>query len=174
MTPAKDRPVVALIAAVARNGVIGHDNALLWHVPEDLQFFRRTTAGCPVIMGRKTWDSLPDRFRPLPGRRNVIITRQDHFKPEGAETAPSVAAALTLLAQDPAPKVFVIGGAQIYAAALPEADELIFTELDCDFSGDAVFPAWDRSRFTEMRRESLRTAPPNDFDIHFVTYQRRH
>ena len=84
------RPVVALIAAVSRNHVIGHGNALLWNVPEDMQFFRRSTSGCPVIMGRKTWESLPPRFRPLPGRRNVVVSRHAQFEAPGADVAPSV------------------------------------------------------------------------------------
>ena len=164
------RPVVSLIAAIARNQVIGHGNALLWNVPEDMQFFKRTTAGCPVIMGRKTWESLPARFRPLPGRRNVVVSRQAGFRAEGAEVAASVVDALSLV-QDAA-KVFVIGGAQIYAAALEQADELLLTEIDRDYAGDTVFPPWDRHQFHEVRRETVRATAPNDFDISFVTYRR--
>ncbi len=166
------RPVVALIAAVSRNHVIGHDNALLWNIPEDMQFFRRTTAGCPVIMGRKTWESLPPRFRPLPGRRNVVVSRQSRFEAPGAEVAASVQAALALV-QD-APKVFVIGGAQIYEAALAQADELLLTEIDREYVGDTAFPAWDKAQFEEVQRETVRAAAPNNFDISFVTYRRHH
>ena len=108
---------LSLIAAVARNGALGKDNALLWHLPEDLKFFRRMTQGCPVVMGRKTWDSLPAKFRPLPGRRNVVLTRQAGLQLEGAETAASLDEALERLSG--AAKVFVIGGAQLYAQALP-------------------------------------------------------
>ena len=165
------RPVVALIAAVSRNHVIGHGNALLWNVPEDMQFFRRTTSGCPVIMGRKTWESLPPRFRPLPSRRNVVVSRQAQFEAPGADVAPSVQAALDLVQE--APKVFVIGGAQIYEAALAQADELLLTEIDRDYEGDTAFPAWDRAQFEEVQRETIRAAAPNDFDISFVTYRRR-
>jgi dihydrofolate reductase len=156
-------PRLAVIAAVARNGAIGRDNALLWHEPEDLKHFRRVTMGCPVIMGRKTWDSLPARFRPLPGRRNLVITRSAAWHAEGAEAVHSLPAAVALLAG--APKAFVIGGAEIYALALPLADELVLTEIDADLDGDAFFPRWDRARFACTARE-----PRAGYS--FTTYQR--
>lgn len=162
---------LALIAAVARNGCIGRDNALLCHLPEDQQHFRRVTMGCPVIMGRKTWDSLPTRFRPLPGRRNIVVTRNAHWRAAGAEAAHSLQAALALVAG--APKAFVIGGGALYAQALARADELVLTEIDRDFEGDAFFPAWDATRFERVGREPHHAAPPNDFDYAFVTYRRK-
>jgi dihydrofolate reductase len=165
------RPRITLIAAVARNGVIGRDNALLWHLPEDLRHFRAVTSGHPVIMGRKTWDSLPARFRPLPGRRNIVITRQGAWRADGAEAVASPEAALTLLAG--APQAFVIGGAALYAAMLPLADELLLTEIDRDFDGDVVFPAWDPEAFVETRREPHNAAAPNDFGFAFVSRQKR-
>ena len=162
---------LALIAAVARNGCIGRDNALLCHLPEDQQHFRRVTMGCPVIMGRKTWDSLPTRFRPLPGRRNIVVTHNAHWRAAGAEAAHSLQAALALVAG--APKAFVIGGGELYAQALAHADELVLTEIDRDFEGDARFPAWDATRFERVDRESHHAGPPNDFDYAFVTYRRK-
>ncbi|HEX3139212.1 MAG TPA: dihydrofolate reductase, partial [Rhizobacter sp.] len=127
------RPTLSLIAAVARNGVIGHANTLLWRLPEDQRFFRLTTQGSPVIMGRKTWDSLPPRFRPLPGRRNIVVTRNQQWQAEGAEPAGSLQDALALATG--AAQVFVIGGAELYAAALPLADRLVLTEIERDFAG---------------------------------------
>ena len=150
--PASARPQLALIAAVARNNAIGKAGGLLWHEPEDQKHFRRVTMGCPVIMGRKTWDSLPVRFRPLPGRRNVVITRDAAWRADGAEPVSSLDAALTLLAE--APKAFVIGGAEVYALALPHATELVLTEIDAVLDGgDTFFPPWDRTRFVETARE---------------------
>lgn len=144
-------PTLSLIAAVPRNGAIGKDNELLWREPEDQKHFRRVTMGCPVIMGRKTWDSLPARFRPLPGRRNVVVTRNPAWQAEGADAVTSLDAALALLAGTP--KAFVIGGAELYALALPRASELVLTEIDAELDGDIFFPAWDRTRFVETARE---------------------
>lgn len=158
-----NRPTLALIAAVPRNGAIGKGNQLLWHEPEDLKHFRRVTMGCPVVMGRKTWDSLPARFRPLPGRRNVVITRNAAWHADGAEAVASIDAALLLLAG--AEKAFVVGGAEVYALALPLADELVLTEIDADLAGDVFFPAWDRARFTCAARE-----PREGYS--FVTYKK--
>ena len=162
---------LALIAAVARNGVIGRGNALLWRLPEDLRHFRRTTLGCPVIMGRRTWDSLPPAFRPLPGRRNLVVTRDAGWRAEGAEAAPSLDAALARVAD--APRAFVTGGAELYALALPRADELLLTEIERDFDGDVRFPDWDRAAFVETARERHHAGPPNDFDYALVTYARK-
>jgi dihydrofolate reductase len=164
--------ILTLIAGVARNGVIGRDNQLLWHLPEDLKHFRAATMGAPVIMGRKTWQSLPERFRPLPGRRNLVLSRQPGFEATGAEVLPDLATALELARSTGAPRAFVIGGAQIYREALPLADELLLTEVERDYEGDAHFPAFSRSTFAEAERERHQAAPPNDFAFSFVTYRR--
>jgi dihydrofolate reductase len=161
---------LALIAALARNGVIGHGNRLLWHIPEDMRHFRQVTNGHPVIMGRRTWDSLPERFRPLPGRRNIVVSRDPRWSAPGAEAAASLEAALTPVRGSE--RVFVIGGAELYAAALPHADELLLTEIERDFDGDTCFPAFDRTLFHAVGRERHHAAPPNDFDFSFVTYRR--
>jgi dihydrofolate reductase len=161
---------LALIAAVARNGVIGHDNQLLWRLPEDQRWFRRQTMGCPVIMGRRTWDSLPERFRPLPGRLNLVLSRQPGWTAPGATVLRSLPEALQ--AAGAAERVFVIGGADLYAAALPLADDLVLTEIDADFKGDCHFPDWNRTQFVELQRERHHAAPPNDFDFDFVHYRR--
>lgn len=160
-------PRISLIAAVARNGVIGTDNALPWRLPEDLRRFKALTLGHPVIMGRKTWESIG---RPLPGRRNIIVTRNDSFAAEGCETAGSVEAAIAACAGT-TDEVFVIGGAQIYAQALPLAQRLHLTEIQADFPGDAHFPAFDRGFWRESARESHRTDEGLEFD--FVVYDRR-
>ena len=160
---------LALIAAVARNGAIGRDNELLWKEPQDQRHFAATTRGHAVLMGRKTWDSLPQRYRPLPGRRNVVVTRQAGFAAAGAETAPGLDDALQRL--QAVPLVFVIGGAQLYAQALPRADELVLTEIDADLDGDTFFPAWERRDFVEAVREAHVGADGTRFA--FITYRRR-
>ena len=162
---------LSLIAAVARGGVIGKNNALLWHLPEDMRHFKRATLGHPVIMGRKTWDSLPARLRPLPGRPNIVVTRNPQWHADGAQRAASLNEAIALVAD--VPQAFVIGGAQLYAAALPHADELVITEIDADFDGDAYFPAWDRRQFIETHRATHPAGEANPFGFAFVTYQRR-
>jgi dihydrofolate reductase len=169
MVKATGGPEIALIAAVARNGAIGLGNQLIFNEPADQRHFRQATLGCPVIMGRKTWDSLPARFRPLPGRRNVVVTRNPDFDAPGAECVHSLADALHHVAD--APRVFVIGGAQLYAAALPIAHTLVLTEVDADLAGDSFFPGWDRTLFNEVSRSSAQTEA--GLPYHFVTYQRR-
>lgn len=142
-----------LIYARARNGVIGRNNTLPWHLPEDLAHFKATTLGCPVIMGRRTWDSLPPRFRPLPGRVNVVLTRDPHWQgtcvaqPQAQADQKSVNTPLHFASLENAlsalqhhPEVWVIGGAQIYAQALPLADCVEVTEIGQDFAGDAYAP----------------------------------
>jgi dihydrofolate reductase len=160
---------VAIVAAVARGGVIGRANTIPWRLPEDMERFRALTTGHAVVMGRRTWDSLPDRFRPLPGRRNVVVTRNPDWAAKGAERAASLDDALRLLSSEPL--VFVIGGAEVYAAALPVADELLLTEVDVDVEGgDALFPPVDWGEFDEVAREPQVTEDGTPFS--FVTYVR--
>ncbi|WP_423197924.1 MULTISPECIES: dihydrofolate reductase [unclassified Cupriavidus] len=158
--------LLTLIVARARNGTIGRDNTLPWRLPEDLAHFKRTTMGAPVIMGRKTWDSIG---RPLPGRRNIVVSRNPALKLEGAEVAGSLEEAQRLCMG--VEQVFLIGGAQLYEEALPSADRLVVTEIDADVDGDAFFPPIDRARWMETARETHHSAA-NGFDYAFVTYQR--
>ena len=159
-------PNIHLIFARASNGVIGRDGRLPWHLPEDLAHFKRTTLGCPVIMGRKTWDSLPPKFRPLPGRLNIVVTRQPHWQTEGAVRAGSLAEALAACADNA--DAWVIGGAEIYAQALPLARSAVVTEIDADFDGDAFAPEFGPA-WVETRREPHTSATGLSFS--FVTYQ---
>ena len=159
---------LALIVARARNGVIGRDNALPWHLPEDLAFFKRTTMTHPIIMGRKTWDSIG---RPLPGRRSIVVTRNALWKAPGAERASSINAAVS--ACRAAPKAFVIGGAQLFAEALPLASELFVTEIDRDIDGDVVLPAFDPALWVETSREIQPPSGPEALPYAFVHYARR-
>lgn len=136
------KPRIGLIWAEAEGGIIGRNGIMPWNVPEDLARFKRVTLGGPVIMGRKTWDSLPPRFRPLPGRTNIVVTRQSRWSEEGAESAPSVANAL-VMAQDHVADdeiIWVIGGGEIYAAVIDEAERLEVTEIRAVFEGDARAP----------------------------------
>lgn len=155
-----------LIFARAANGVIGRHNTLPWHLPDDLAHFKRTTLGCPVIMGRKTWDSLPPRFRPLPGRRNIVVTRQPGWQAEGALRAGSIAEAMALCPADS--DAWVIGGAELFAQALPLASTAVVTEIEQDFEGDVFAPALGPD-WQEVARESHVSTSGLGFS--FVTYQ---
>jgi dihydrofolate reductase len=161
-------PRLHLILARASNGVIGRDNQLPWHLPEDLAHFKRTTLGSPVIMGRKTWDSLPTRFRPLPGRVNIVVTRDAGWQAQGALRAGSLQEALALCPEASA-DAWVIGGAQIYAAAMPLAHSAVVTEIDQTFEGDAHAPTFG-SEWLESTREHHTSVNGLPFD--FVTYTR--
>ena len=156
---------IAIIAAVARNGVIGHRNRMPWHLPEDLKRFRQLTLGHAVIMGRRTFESIG---RPLAGRDNIVITRSPDWTRSGCHTAPSLEAALAAVREPQ--DAFVIGGAQIYALALPIASRLYMTEIECEFEGDAFFPEFDRSRWREASRESRVLDGAGGFSYHFVAY----
>ncbi|MEW6341738.1 MAG: dihydrofolate reductase [Pseudomonadota bacterium] len=160
---------LTLIVARARNGVIGRDNQLPWRLPEDLAFFKRTTMGAPIIMGRKTHESIG---RPLPGRRNIVVTRDAKRRFAGCDTATNLDDALRLAAQDQAPEAFLIGGAELYAEGLRHADKLIVTEISIDFEGDAYFATLDPQEWEEVAHETHRAHAPNEFDYAFVTYQR--
>lgn len=164
---------IHLIYARAANGVIGKDNAMPWHLPEDLAHFKQLTQGSAVVMGRKTWDSLPARFRPLPGRTNIVVTRQADWAPEPA--APGVLHATSLeqalaLGRQASADVWVMGGAQIYAQALPLADSIEMTEIERDYEGDAFAPT-PGPEWQEASRS--RHVAANGLPYSFVRLQRR-
>lgn len=158
---------LAVIAAVAANGVIGAANRLPWRLPEDLRRFRALTTGHAVIMGRKTWESLP---RPLPERQNIVVTRCRDYVAAGAQVAGSLDAALARVTL-PAP-AYCIGGGELYALALPRADTLYLTEIDAPFDGDAYLPDFDRGDWIETRRQRGERGADAGFDYWFVTYRR--
>jgi len=161
---------IALIYARAANGVIGKDGTMPWHLPEDLAHFKQLTLGAPVIMGRKTWDSLPPRFRPLPGRANIVVTRQESWSETGVQRSSSLREALQIAEQSNPATVWVIGGAQIYAQALPLAQRVEVTEIAQDFDGDAHAPELG-PEWVETAREAHTSAGGLPFS--FVRYERR-
>lgn len=145
--------------------MIGKDNTIPWHIPEDMVHFKRTTLGCPVIMGRKTWDSLPVNFRPLPGRLNIVVTRQISWFSPGAVTANSINQAITL--SGTSSDIWVIGGSEIYTQSLPLASKVVITEIDGMYDGDAYAPNLG-NEWKEIRREKNTSAKGVNFS--FVTY----
>jgi dihydrofolate reductase len=162
---------INLIWAQAHHRVIGLGGTMPWHLPADLAHFKRTTLGCPVIMGRKTWDSIPAKFRPLPGRANIVLTRQADWHQHGVQRSGQLSEALALCEQisPQPPAVWVIGGAQIYAQALPLADTVVVTEIDAEFAGDAFAPQLGKE-WREIQRESH--PGTTGLAYSFVTYSR--
>ena len=165
---------LSLMVAKASNRVIGRNNKLPWYLPNDLKYFKQVTFGKPVIMGRKTWDSLG---KPLPGRTNIVITRQADFQAEGAKVVATLDEAVTLAenvafieGQDEA---VVMGGAEIYALALPKTDRLYLTEVHAEVDGDTWFPEYDTSEWKEIGREDFPAEGPNPYDYSFVVYERK-
>lgn len=162
------RPRVSLVAAVAANGVIGRDGALPWRLPEDLKRFKALTLGHHIVMGRKTYESIG---RLLPGRTTVIVTHQRDYAVPGAIVATSLEDAIGRCIGDD--EVFVIGGAEIYRAALPIADRMYLTLVQAPFEGDTLFPAWEAEDWELISREPLSPVPASGAPVEFCLYQRR-
>jgi len=165
---------LSVIVAVAENGVVGVNNALPWYLPDDLKYFKQTTMGKPVVMGRKTYESIG---KPLPGRTNIVVTHNQDYQAEGVKVVGSLSEALELAADiaviDGKDELMVIGGAAVYAAAIPMADRLYVTEVHAEVDGDAYLPAVEWSEWRELTREKHVAVAPNSYDFSFVVYQRR-
>ena len=160
-------PQIVFVVAVARNGVIGRDNKLPWRLKADLAHFKATTMGRPILMGRKTWESLG---RPLPGRRNLVVTRDADYAAPGAEVFSDIDTALHAVGSD---KVCVIGGAELFRQLMDRVDLLVLTEVQADVPGDVYFPEYDRGEFVETRRESHPADPQNEYPFDFVELRRK-
>jgi len=164
---------IALIAALAQNRVVGIDNQLPWHLPEDLKYFKRITTGKAIIMGRKTYESIG---RPLPNRTNIVISRDSQYQAEGIKVVSSLEAAIELAESvsliNGVDEVMVIGGAQIYAMALPKADRLYLTHVHADVEGDAYFPDVDMSQWQAIAKEDYAASEANPYPYSFVVYDK--
>ncbi|WP_342164281.1 dihydrofolate reductase [Methylobacterium sp. SD21] len=158
-------PTIALVVAVARNGVIGRDNGLAWHLSSDLKRFKALTMGATLLMGRRTWDSIG---RPLPGRRTLVLTRDPAFRVEGAETVHEWESAVAAAGD----RLMVVGGAEVYALALPQADIIHLTEVEAEPEGDVRFPAFDRASYREVFREAHPAGPKDDYPYAFIDLAR--
>ena len=163
---------ISIIVAMANNRAIGKDNQLLWHLPEDLKYFKRITMGKPIIMGRKTFESIG---RPLPGRLNIVVTSQTDWSCSGVKVVHTVEEAIILAdAQayiDGADEIMIIGGAQLYETALPKADKLYITRVDADIEGDVYFPKIDLQKWQEVSREEFSAADNNPYDYAFCVLE---
>ncbi|QKZ12377.1 dihydrofolate reductase [Spirosoma sp. KUDC1026] len=161
---------ISLIAAVAKNGIIGANNDMPWHLPDDFAFFKRKTSHHPIIMGRKSLDALG---KPLPNRTNIVITRNPDFQATGVTVTHTIDAAIEQARQINQEEIFVIGGAEIYAMALPIATTLYLTEIDKAYPGDTYFPAFDRSEWQEISRHAHPADERHETSFDFVEYQRK-
>jgi len=160
--------IITLVVAMSENGVIGASGAIPWRIPEDLRRFKSLTLGKPILMGRKTWDSFPKK--PLPGRSNIVITRQGGWQAQGARVVHSLDDALALAGEENPEQIMIIGGAQIYAQALPLAARIELTLVQADFAGDTMMPPFDKNVWRETARENHAT--PGGLGYAYVTLER--
>lgn len=161
-----------MIAAVAENGVIGKDNGLVWNLPNDMQYFVEKTKDCHVIMGRRNFESIPEKFRPLPNRPNIILSHNTEYHATGCTTVTDLASALEIAKDGQETEVFIIGGAQIYKMGLEHADRMYITEVKASFEGDTFFPKFDKSIWKETSRTSHAKDERHDFAFDFVIYEK--
>lgn len=161
---------ISLIAALTRNRVIGKDNDLPWHLPDDMKYFMQTTKGHHVIMGRRNYDSIPEKFRPLPNRVNIVVSRQRDLTLPGCQVVNSLEAAVDIARKAVEPELFIIGGATIYRLGLPMANRLYLTEIDADLDGDTHFPAVNPSEWKEISRKHHTADDRHAYAFDFVIY----
>ncbi|MEJ1239564.1 dihydrofolate reductase [Chryseolinea sp. T2] len=164
--------IISLIAARSRNGVIGRNNDLPWKLPDDMKYFMTTTRGHVAIMGRKNYDSLPDNYKPLPNRTNVVVTRQRAFHAPGCIVVHDMEHALEVARKNGETEAFVIGGAEIYALALAKADRLYLTEIDAEIQGDTYFPAFKNEDWHVATRRHHDADEKHAYPFDFVVYER--
>ncbi len=165
--------IISMIAAMGKNRIIGKDNDIPWHLPDDFKYFKDTTEGHHVIMGRKNWESLPSGFRPLPNRTNIVITRQKDYSARGAQIVGSLKEALTVAGNADEKEVFIIGGGDIYRMALEHADMIYLTEIKAEFDGDITFPEFDKNEWTELSRNYHPVDKKHKHAFEFVIYAKQ-
>jgi dihydrofolate reductase len=165
-----DSMQIALIAALDQKRAIGYQNQLLWHLPKDLQYFKQMTWAMPVVMGRKTFESLSGKA--LPGRFNIVVTRQMNWEAPGVQVVHSLPAAIDLAEANGYKKLFVIGGGEIYAAALPLANELCITRVEANLPADSYFPNWDGQGWVQTKNDFVPADAKNKYDLRFQIWKR--
>lgn len=164
--------IVSLIAAVAKNGVIGKNNDLPWHLPDDMKFFMSKTKGHYVILGRKNYESLPTKYKPLPERTNIVVTRQENFQAPGCMVVNSIEKALLITLENQEKEAMIIGGSDIYKLSLPYAHRLYITEINADIDGDVFFPVFDKEDWKEISRVPHEKDERHQYAFDFVLYEK--
>ncbi|GAB1446724.1 MAG: dihydrofolate reductase [Cyclobacteriaceae bacterium] len=165
--------VISLIAAVAQNRIIGKENDLPWRLPDDMKYFMQTTSGHHVLLGRKNYDSLLPKFKPLPNRTNIVVTRQKDFKAAGCVVVNSIENGIEIARANNETELFIIGGAQIYEQSLAGADFLYLTEINAEIEGDTYFPVFDPNEWTEVSRKPHEADERHRYSFDFVIYKRK-
>ena len=164
--------IISLIAALAQNHTIGKNNDLPWHLPDDMKYFMQTTKGHHCIMGRKNYQSIPEKFRPLPNRTNIVVTRQTNFAAPGCIVVNSIDAGINIARKNGEAEVFIIGVAEIYNSSMKQADRLYLTEIQGQIEGDTHFPEFNQTEWSEVSREHHGTDERHDYAFDFVIYER--
>lgn len=165
--------IISMIAAMGSNRVIGKDNDIPWHLPDDFKYFKNTTKGHHVIMGRKNWESLPHSFQPLPGRPNIVITRQEDYPIEEAAVVKSLEEALNIARENGEKEAFIIGGGEIYRMGLEYADRIYLTEINAAFDGQVTFPEFDTNIWKEVSKEHHPIDERHEYSFDFVVYSKK-
>jgi dihydrofolate reductase len=164
--------MISIIVAVANNNVIGKDNSLIWHLPVDMKFFKDKTNGHCIITGRKNYESIPEKFRPLPNRTNIVITRQANYDAPGAVVVNSIDTAIQKATTTNDTEIFIIGGAEIYSQSLHYADRIYLTEIHHAFEGDAFFPTLNKQQWKEVARTKGIVDEKNKYEHDFITFEK--
>lgn len=165
--------IISLIAALTENRVIGRDNDLPWHLPDDMKYFMQTTSGHHVIMGRKNYESIPDKFRPLPNRANIVVTRQEAYNAPGCMVVNSIPDAIDIAIDNHETEIFIIGGAEIYTQSMALANRLYLTEIRTSLEGDAFFPMFNKHEWNEVSRKHHPADARHQHAFDFVIYEKK-
>ena len=163
---------ISLIVAVTENMVIGKDNKLAWHLPDDMNYFSNMTKGHSIIMGRKNWESIPEKYRPLPDRKNIIVTRNNNFKYKGATIVCSIEKAIEEARSSEDEEIFIIGGGEIYKLGFKYVDKLYITEINAEVKGNTYFPEWDKKYWNEISRISHPSDKKHPYSFDYVIYKK--
>ena len=163
---------ISLIVAVTENMVIGKDNKLAWHLPDDMNYFSNMTKGHSIIMGRKNWESIPEKYRPLPDRKNIIVTRNNNFKYKGATIVSSIEKAIEEARSSEDEEIFIIGGGEIYKLGFKYVDKLYITEINAEVKGNTYFPEWDKKYWNEISRISHPSDKKHPYSFDYVIYKK--
>ena len=163
---------ISLIVAVSENMVIGKDNKLVWHLPDDMNYFSNMTKGHSIIMGRKNWESIPEKFRPLPDRKNIVVTRNSKFKDDGASVVNSIEEAIEEARSSEDEEIFIIGGGEIYKLGFKYVDRLYITEIYAEVDGNTYFPEWNKKDWKEISRISHPSDEKHEYSFDYVIYMK--